>query len=338
MKVVTLGEVMMRLVAPNHLRFVQTESYDITYGGGEANVGASLSQFGVDAAHVTVFPENELGYAAAQYYKKYGVDVSKIIFKGKRLGTYFLEFGASVRPSKIIYDREFSAFSLAEPSWFNWDEILEGVDFLQWTGITPALSENCLKITQDALSAAKKHGVTVMADVNYRSNLWNYGKSAQEVMPGLIAQCDIITCSEKDAFEIFGLQDFNNPAYDQASFVEAVEQMMGLFPSLKKIVTTRRNSFSASSNGLKGIGYDGKNYFETQELMIDNIVDRIGGGDAFLAGVIYGELQKWDLLKTLSFANAASVLKHTIYGDVNVCTVQEVEEIMTGNTSGRIKR
>ncbi|SOE22531.1 2-dehydro-3-deoxygluconokinase [Spirosomataceae bacterium TFI 002] len=338
MRVVTIGEVMMRLVAPNHKRFIQAESFDITYGGGEANVGASLAQFGVDVSHVTVFPDNDLGDAATIFYKKFGVDVSNIIRRGKRLGTYFLEFGASVRPSKIIYDREFSAFSLADPAWFDWDKILAGADFLQWTGITPALSENCLQITKDALATAKKNGVTVLADVNYRSNLWNYGKTAQEVMPELISQCDIITCSEKDAFEIFGLQDFSNPAYDQESFIDAVQQMMNLFPNLKKIVTTRRNSISASTNELKGIGFDGEKYVETEFLMIDNIVDRIGGGDAFLAGIIYGELQNWDLHKTLSFANAASVLKHTIYGDVNICTVAEIEEIMAGNTSGRIKR
>lgn len=335
--VTTLGEVMMRLVTPEHQRFVQAEAFNVTFGGGEANVAAGLAQLGVASQHVTVFPTNELGTAAAQYYSRYGVSTSQIQFKEGRLGTYFLEFGAAMRASKIIYDRQNSAFSHADPSLFNWKEILKDTTHFQWTGITPALSANCLQITRDALAACTELGVTVVADVNYRSNLWNYGKTAQEIMPDLIAQCDIITCSEKDAFEIFEMADFANPAYDPTSFKEMGRAMFERFTRLKKIVGTRRKVLSASQNGLKGIAYDGS-YHETEELSIDDIVDRIGGGDAFLAGVIYGELQQWPILQTLKFANAASALKHTIHGDVNLCSLEEIEEVMNGNTQGRIKR
>lgn len=335
--VTTLGEVMMRMVTPEHQRFVQAESFNVTFGGGEANVAAGLAQLGVESQHVTVFPTNELGTAAAQYYSRYGVNTSHIQFKEGRLGTYFLEFGAAMRASKIIYDRAGSAFAEAQPEWFNWKEILKDTTHFQWTGITPALSANCLKITEQALAVCAELNITVVADVNFRSNLWNYGKTAQEVMPDLIAQCDIITCSEKDAYEIFEMSEFSNPAYDAASFQDMGNAMIKRFPRLKKIAGTRRKVISASQNGLKGICYDGS-YHETEVLNIDDIVDRIGGGDAFLAGVIYGELQKWPILKTLKFANAASALKHTIHGDVNLCSLEEIEEVMNGNVAGRIKR
>ena len=335
--IVTLGEVMMRLVPPDYFRFSQATSFDITYGGGEANVAAGLAQLGLHAKHVTAYPDHELGHAAANFYKKYGVDTQDILFKSGRLGTYFLEFGASMRSSKIIYDRADSVFANASPEWFDWEKIFENTSFFQWTGITPALSSNCLQITKEALKVAKEKGITVVADVNFRSNLWKYGKTAKEVMPELIAQCDIISCSEKDAYEIFGLQEFKSPAYDPGSFSEMANAMKGRFEKLKCIISTRRIAHSASTNGLKAIGYDTK-YVETEELMIDHIIDRVGGGDAFLAGIIYGYFEKMNLIETLRFANAASALKHTIYGDVNLCSLEEINEVLAGNTGGRIKR
>lgn len=334
-KIVTLGEVMLRLVPPHNARFTQAQSFNATYGGGEANVAASLAQFGLLAAHVTVFPENELGDAAINFFRQMNVDTSHMLQRGKRIGTYFVEVGSAMRPSKIIYDREHSAVALAQPEWFDWDEIFEGADWFHWTGITPALSENCRIITQQALEKAKEKGITVSADVNYRSNLWQYGKTAQEVMPELVSMCDIITCSERDATEIFGLEVQSGV---ENTFINSSAQMMSAFPKIKKIITTRRASHSASHNELQGIMYDGSVYTESQTIDIEPMVDRIGGGDAFIAGFIYGDLMLNSAKEALDFAVAASALKHTIHGDVNLVSVNEVNEIVAGNISGRIIR
>lgn len=335
-KIVTLGEVMLRLVPPHNARFTQAHSFNATFGGGEANVAASLAQFGLSAAHATAFPENEIGSAAINYFKQLGVDTASMLQRGKRIGTYFVEFGSALRASKIIYDREFSAMALAQPEWFDWDTIFEGADWFHWTGITPALSENCLQITQQAIKKATEKGITISADVNYRNNLWQYGKTAQEVMPELVADCDIITCSERDASEIFGFESQGQA--DKATFINSSTQVMNAFPKVKKITTTRRTTHSASHNSLQGIMYDGTTYTESQVIDIEPIIDRIGGGDAFIAGFIYGELMLKTAKEALDFAVAASALKHTISGDVNIVSVEEVQEIVAGDTSGRIKR
>lgn len=337
-KVVTLGEVMLRLVPPNNARFTQAQSFNATFGGGEANVAASLAQFGLSAAHITAFPENELGEAAINYFKQLGVETAFMLQRGKRIGTYYVEFGSALRASKIIYDREFSAMALAQPEWFDWDKIFDGADWFHWTGITPALSENCLKITQQAIKKASEKGITISADVNFRSNLWQYGKTAQEVMPDLVAGCDIITCSERDASEIFGFESLGNGDATKSTFIDSSTQVMNAFPKVKKITTTRRTTHSASHNALKGIMYGGSVYTESQTIDIEPIIDRIGGGDAFIAGFIYGELMLQTAKEALDFAVAASALKHTINGDVNLVGVEEVQEIVSGNTSGRIKR
>lgn len=326
---------MLRLVPPHNARFTQTQSFNATYGGGEANVAASLAQFGLSAVHVTVFPENDLGDAAINFYRQLNVDTSAMLKRGKRIGTYFVEVGSAMRASKIIYDRENSAIALARPEWFDWDKILEGADWFHWTGITPALSENCRLITQQALEKANQKGITVSADVNYRSNLWQYGKTAQQVMPELVSLCDIITCSERDAEEIFDIKVLTETGN---TFTNSSSQMMQAFPKLKKIITTRRTSHSASHNELKGIMFDGTIYTESQTIDIEPMVDRIGGGDAFIAGFIYGDLMLDSTKAALDFAVAASALKHTIHGDVNLVSVDEVNEIVAGNTSGRIKR
>lgn len=334
-KIVTLGEVMLRLVPPNNNRFSQTTSFNATYGGGEANVAASLAQFGLTAMHVTAFPENAIGTAAINMYKQLSVDTTWMLQRGKRIGTYFVEFGSALRASKIVYDREFSAMAMAQPEWFDWDEIFDGADWFHWTGITPALSDNCRLITQQAIQKANEKGITVSADVNYRSNLWQYGKTAQEVMPDLVAGCDVVTCSERDAEEIFGLVPVTEIGN---TFESSSTQMMQLFPRIKKIITTRRNSHSASHNALQGIMFDGLNYTESQTIDIEPMIDRIGGGDAFIAGFIYGELMLNSSAESLDFAVAASALKHTINGDVNLVSVEEVKDIVAGDTSGRIKR
>lgn len=334
-KVVTLGEVMLRLVPPNNARFTQAQAFNATFGGGEANVAASLAQFGLSAAHVTAFPENELGEAAINYFRQLGVETTAMVQRGKRIGTYFVEFGSALRASKIIYDREYSAMAMAQPEWFDWDEILDGADWFHWTGITPALSENCLQITKQAIKKASEKDITISADVNYRSNLWQYGKTAQEVMPDLVNGCDIITCSERDASEIFRIEV---AAGAENTFINSSTQVMSVFPKVKKIITTRRTTHSASHNALKGIMYDGTIYTESQTIDIEPIIDRIGGGDAFIAGFIYGELMLETAKEALDFAVAASALKHTINGDVNLVSVEEVQEIVAGNTSGKIKR
>lgn len=334
-KIITLGEVMLRLVPPHNARFTQAQSFNATYGGGEANVAASLAQFGLTTAHVTVFPTNELGDAAVNFFRQMNVDTTFMVRRGKRIGTYFVEVGSAMRPTKIIYDRENSAIALAQPEWFDWDKIFADADWFHWTGITPALSENCRLITEQALQKANERGITVSADVNYRSNLWQYGKTAQEVMPDLVNHCDVITCSERDASEIFGIE-VNEDA--ENTFISSSNLMMQAFPKLKKILTTRRVSHSASHNELQGILFDGNTYTESQKIDIEPMVDRIGGGDAFIAGFIYGDLMLKTTQDALNFAVAASALKHTIHGDVNLVTVDEVNEIVAGNTSGRIIR
>ncbi|HEX8328504.1 MAG TPA: sugar kinase [Hymenobacter sp.] len=334
-QVVTFGEIMMRLSPPLNNRFAQTQRLEITYGGGDANVGASLAGLGVPAAHVTCFPANDLGHAAAQHFRALGVNMDATVFQGDRLGLYFLEVGAGMRPSKVVYDRANSAFAYLDPAAFNWDEILKDAGWLHWTGITPAVSAASAEATRQAIAAARRLGITVSADVNYRRNLWQYGQTAQSVMTELVAGCDVIVCSENDADDLFGIKPL--PGTDN-KFVSMAQQVMAQFPQVKQVITTRRKTHSASHNGLKGLFYDGQQFLETITYDINPIVDRIGGGDAFMAGFIYGSLAYTSPQQALTFGVAASALKHTVHGDINLVTVPEVEDIMRGNTSGRLLR
>ena len=334
-QVVTFGEIMMRLSPPLNYRFAQTRNLEITYGGGDANVGASLAGLGVPAAHVTCFPDNDLGHAAAQQFRALGVNMDATVYEGDRLGLYFLEVGAGMRPSKVVYDRANSAFAHLDPAKFNWDEILQDAGWLHWTGITPAISASTAEATRQAIVAARRLGLIVSADVNDRRNLWQYGQSAQAVMSELVQGCDVVVCSENDAEDLFGIVP--EPGADN-KFVSVAQQVMARFPQIKQVITTRRNTHSASHNGLKGIYYDGQQFLETVTHEINPIVDRIGGGDAFMAGFIYGSLAYEHPQQALNFGVAASALKHTIPGDINLVTVAEVEEIMKGNTSGRLVR
>ena len=334
-QIVTFGDVMMRLSAPGNQRFWQATSLDVNYGGGEANVTAALAHWGVPAMHVTCYPDNDLGRAAGAYLRKFGIDTSKIIYRGERLGLYFLEVGASIRASKIVYDRADSAFAKLEPDWFDWKNILQNAQWFHWTGITPAISDSAAKACLEAIQTARKMGITVSADVNYRRNLWQYGKTVQEVMPELVAGCDVIVCSEGDAADIFNITPKAN---EVNSFVSISKQLMERFPQMKQIITTRRETLSASHNQLKGILYNGNDYLETSTYDINPIVDRIGGGDAFMAGFIYGTLHYNNEQKALNFAVAASALKHTIEGDGNLVSVSEVEQVMSGDVSGRLLR
>ena len=334
-QVVTFGEIMMRLSPPLNHRFAQASGFDITYGGGDANVGAALAGLGVPAAHVTCFPDNDLGRAAAAHFRALGVNLDATVYEGARLGLYFLEAGAGMRPSKVVYDRASSAFAHLNPAKFNWNEILKDAGWLHWTGITPAISAAAAEATRQAVAAARRLGLTVSADVNYRRNLWQYGQPAQAVMPELVAGCDVLVCSENDAEDLFGIVP---EAGADNKFVSVAGQVMALFPQVRQLITTRRSTHSASHNGLQGIAYDGRQFVETTTYDLNPIVDRIGGGDAFMAGFIYGSLAYDNLPQALGFGVAASALKHTIHGDINRVTVAEVEEIMKGNTSGRLVR
>lgn len=328
--VITFGEIMMRLTAPAHQRFAQAANLNITYGGGEANVSAALAQMGMAAAHVTVFPDNDLGRAAAAFFQKAGVDTEHILFKGNRLGLYFMEIGAALRPSRIVYDRYDSAFAKLDPAWFDWEKILKNARWFHWTGITPAISAAVAAACSEAIQTAKQLGIPVSADVNYRRVLWQYGKTAAEVMPALVEHCDIAVCTEGDATDIFGIQT--------TDFQEMARQMMQRFPNLKKILATRRDTLSASHNRLTGLCFDGEKLTESPTFDINPIVDRIGGGDAFVAGYIYGSLNDFAPPDALAFATAASALKHTVEGDFNLAAAAEVEQVMRGDVSGRLLR
>ncbi|GGF05843.1 sugar kinase [Hymenobacter cavernae] len=334
-QVVTFGEIMMRLSPPLNYRFIQTDNLEITYGGGDANVAASLARLGIPATHVTCFPDNELGQAAAQSFQKLGVDMSHTVFRGERLGLYFLEVGASMRASKIVYDRFNSAFANLQPEWLDWKEILKDAQWFHWTGITAAVSDTAAQACRDAIKVARKLGITVSADVNYRRNLWQYGQKAQDVMPELVEGCDVIVCTEGDADDLFGIKA---EAGAENRFVSVAQQLVKRFPQVKQVIATNRETLSASHNRLTGILFNGQNYLETPAYDIVPIVDRIGGGDAFIAGFIYGSLTYPTEQEALTFAVAASALKHTIHGDVNLATVAEVEQVVGGDTSGRLLR
>jgi 2-dehydro-3-deoxygluconokinase len=334
-KVVTFGEIMLRLTTPGFARFQQAGSFEATYGGGEANVAVSLAQFGLRAAHVTRFPDNGLGKAAASQLDKFGVETNHILYGGERIGIYFLETGASVRPSRIVYDRSHSAFAALEAEMIDWDAVLEDASWFHWTGITPAISEGAAACCKKAIEAAHRKGIRVSADINYRKNLWQYGKTAREVMPELIAGCDLIVASTRDAEEILDISPLPG---EQGEEMSVFRQIMERFPQVKKIVNTSRGSLSASHNTLSGNLYDGRQILTTRNYDIQPIVDRIGGGDAFIAGLIYGQLQLGTDQQALDFAVAASVLKHTIEGDANLASVEEVENLLGGDTSGRIIR
>ncbi|WP_161890442.1 sugar kinase [Pontibacter russatus] len=334
-KVITFGEIMLRLSTPDYARIIQSTHFEATYGGGEANVAVSLAQLGVGAAHVTRFPDNELGKAATNLLRKYGVDTQHILYGGDRLGIYFLETGASVRASKVVYDRSHSAFAALEPDMIDWDVVFADAGWFHWTGITPAISAGAAACCAKAIEVANQKGLTVSADINYRKNLWQYGKTASEVMPDLIAGCDIIVSGKGDAKDILNISPRKTEANELAS---VFSQIMARFPKVRKIVNTTRGSVSATHNTLSGMLWDGQQMLETQTYDINPIVDRIGGGDAFMAGFIYGQLAYANDQKALDFGVAASVLKHTIRKDANLATVEEVEALLNGNTSGKLVR
>ena len=343
-KVVTFGEIMLRLATPEHLRFRQARSFNATFGGGEANVAVSLANYGIDVDYVTRLPQNDLGAACAAELRSFGVGTSNIVYGGERLGIYYLETGAVARPSKVVYDRAHSSAATVERGMIDWEQVLAGADWFHWTGITPAISASAAEVCLDACRAANRLGVKVSCDLNYRKNLWKYGKTAAEVMPALVECCDVILGNEEDAEKVFGIKPEGFDAsstqgeVDAAAFRSVCTQLMARFPRAKKVVITLRGSINADHNTWGGVLFDGETLYRSPRYDITDIVDRVGGGDSFMGGLIYGLVTYDDDQRALNFAAAASALKHTIYGDFNMVSVAEVENLMKGDGSGRVAR
>lgn len=338
-KVVTMGELMLRLSPPNYLRFVQTDSFEAVFGGGEANVAVSLANFGLDSYYVTKLPEHHIGQAAVNSLRRYGVKTDYIARGGDRVGIYYAETGASVRPSQVIYDRANSAIAEADIADFDFDAIFAGADWFHWTGITPAISDKAAELTEAALQAAKKHGVTVSVDLNYRKKLWSPEK-ARRIMTHLMQYVDVCIGNEEDAEITLGFKpgksDVTKGELDLEGYKDIFKQMKDKF-GFKYVGSTLRESYSASDNGWSAMIYDGNEFYRSKVYKL-HIVDRVGGGDSFAAGLIYGLVTGKPVGEALEFAVAASALKHTIHGDYNLVTVDEVERLAGGDASGRVQR
>lgn len=339
MKVITFGEIMLRLAPEGYYRFVQADSFGATFGGGEANVSVSLANYGINTAFVTKLPTHEIGQAAVNSLRKYGVDTSFIVRGGPRVGIYYLEKGASQRPSKVIYDRAGSSIMLAAKDDFDWDKIFEDVSWFHFTGITPALGDNVAEICLEACKKAKEKGITVSCDLNYRKKLWTKEKASQ-VMDKLCHYVDVCISNEEDANDVFGIKsestDVTSGKLNKDGYKEVAKKLTDRF-GFKKVAITLRTSISASENNWSGMLYeDGKAYFSKEYNM--KIVDRVGGGDSFGGGLIYACLNDYEPQKTIEFAVAASCLKHSIEGDFNMVSVSEVQTLAGGDGSGRVQR
>ena len=339
MKIITMGELMLRLSPPGRLRFVQADSFDAVYGGGEANVAVSCANYGHDAYFVTKLPSHEVGQAAVNALRRYGVRTDHIARGGDRVGIYYLESGSAMRPSKVIYDRTHSAMAEADPEDFDFDLIMQGADWFHWSGITPAISDKAARLTLLACQAARRHGVTVSVDLNFRKKLWTSQK-AQSVMRPLMQYVHVCIGNEEDAQLCLGFQ----PQADVTKGQTDAEGYKGIFRAMQQefsfryVISTLRESFSASHNGWKAMIYDGSEFYVSRRYDISPIVDRVGGGDAFSGGIIHGLLTKQTQAEALEFAVAASALKHTVSGDFNMVTAQEVEALAGGDGSGRVQR
>lgn len=331
-KVITFGEVMMRLSPPGYSKISQATSFDLVYGGGEANVAISCAYLGMKAAHVTRFPDNALGKAATQFLRQHWLSTKHVFYGGEMMGKYFLEKGAGHRSSEVIYERKGSSFSLIEPSMFDWEDILKDADWFHWTGITPAISEGAAMSCLEAIKTANRMGVPVSGDINSRKNMWKYGKTMQEVMPELVQNCDIVITSRRGIREMFELGDL------ECKFRDSAKLLMDRFPKIKKVVGKTRKSLSASHQQIQGKMWNGQDYIKTEMLNITHVIDRVGTGDAFASGLVYGLIHYDDDMQALSFASAACALKHTVLGDVNLVSRDNVLNLMNGDTSGSIKR
>ncbi|MBT3232950.1 MAG: aldolase [Calditrichaeota bacterium] len=338
-KVVTLGEIMLRLSPPEPLRFVQTTSFNSTFGGAEANTAVAFANYGLNSSFVTVLPSHEIGQSAVNSLRAYGVDTKYILRKGNRVGIYFLEYGASQRPSKVIYDRANSAISNIKPGQINWDSIFEGATWFHWSGITPALSNSAAKVTREALIAAKKHGVKVSVDLNFRKKLWSEGR-AQAVMSELMEYVDVCIGNEEDAEKTFGIRakatDVDSGKLNEAGYHEVARRMVEKF-GFEKVAITLRESISASDNNWSACLFNGNEFMLSKKYPI-HIVDRVGGGDSFSSGLVYAVISGKSDKDALEFGVAASCLKQTIHGDFNLVSVEEIEKLARGGSSGRIQR
>jgi 2-dehydro-3-deoxygluconokinase len=341
MKVVAFGEIMLRLAPPGFERFLQSPQFAATFGGAEANVAVALSAFGVPAAFVTVLPANAIADAALAELRRFGVDTSQIIRANGRLGVYYLEAGANQRPSRIVYDRDHSAMALAKPGDISWQAVFEGASRFHLSGITPALSSSAADLALESARTAHDAGLTVSCDLNYRKNLWKWGKAAREVMPGLVKLSDFLIANEEDVQVALGLEtevDVQSGKLDRGQYEKLAGRVLSAYPNLRAIAITLRESVSASHNGWSACLHDGKQFLTSRRYEITHIVDRVGAGDCFAAGLIYGMLTGLASQETLEFAVAASCLKHSIPGDFSRVSVAEANALLKEGGSGRVQR
>ncbi len=340
-RVVTFGELMLRLKSPQFERLMQSPMVEATFGGAEANVAVSLAQFGLPVSFVTALPENSLGDSAIQSVRGFGVDTNFVQRSGDRIGIYFLETGANQRPSKVTYDRSGSSIATAKPGDFDWSSILDGATWFHISGVTPAISQSAADLTLEVVSAAQSAGITVSCDYNYRANLWKYGKKARQVMREVVKFVKVGIANEEDCEKSLGIVsnvDVHTGDLDIQKYRRIAEEVFDAFPNLEKQAITLRESHNADHNGWSAVLYNGRELIASRRYEIENIVDRVGAGDSFAAGLIYGLITYEEDQKALEFATAASCLKHSVAGDFNRATVREVEALMKGEASGRVQR
>ena len=341
MKVLTFGEIMLRLKSPGMERLFQSPVLEATFGGGEANVAVSLANYGVDTAFLTVLPEGVIGDACLGELRRFGVDVSRIVRGAGRMGVYYLETGACQRASKVIYDRAYSAVALAKPGDVDWEQAFAGIDWFHITGITPAISQSTMELSLESVREAKKRGITVSCDLNYRKNLWKYGKSAPDVMRELAKYVDVAVANEEDCQKALGISAdvaVESGSLDRGKYEVLARKVLDAYPDMKLIAITLRESKSADWNGWSACLCDRENFYVSKTYEIRDIVDRVGGGDSFAGGLIYGLNTYQDKQQALEFAVAASCLKHTIPGDFNRVSLEEVQKLAAGDASGRVQR
>jgi 2-dehydro-3-deoxygluconokinase len=339
--IVTFGEIMLRLAPPGMEKFLQTPQFVATFGGGEANVAVSIAQLGLPAVYVTALPENPIADACVAELRRFGVDTSKIVRGKGRLGIYYLEGGANQRPSKVVYDRAGSTIAQAKPGDIAWDSVFEGAGWFHITGITPAISASAADLSLESVQKARAAGVTVSCDLNYRKNLWKYGKTAAEVMRELVKFVDIAIANEEDVQMSLGIQadvDVHSGELDRGQYEKVAAKVLEAYPEMKGIAITLRESKSASHNGWSACFHNRKEFLLSRHYEITHIVDRVGGGDSFAGGLIYGLTTLGSHQEALEFAVAASCLKHSVPGDFNRCTVDDVKSLLKSGGSGRVQR
>lgn len=341
MKVLTFGEIMLRLKAPGHERLMQTPNLEATFGGGEANVAVSLANYGMDVSFLSFLPNNAVADACIGELRRFNVDTSRIIRKDGRVGIYYLDAGANQLPSKVIYDRAYSSISLAGPGDVDWNKAFDGVGWMHISGITPAISESLMELSIESVKEAKKRNITVSCDLNYRKNLWKYGKNAQEVMSEMASFCDVLIANEEDVQKSLGITidvDVESGEIDNSKYEILGNKVLEKYPNAKMIAITLRESKSADTNGWSTCINNREKFYVSRHYDINDIIDRVGGGDSFAGGLIYG-LNTYDTMEeALEFATAASCLKHSVIGDFNRVTVDDVKKLMAGDGSGRVQR